>query len=43
MEIVAFGGSTTENKNVGTLGDLIKFLSVGGIATKGALSQLPEE
>ena len=39
----SFGGSTTENKNVGTLGDLIKFLSVGGIATKGALSQLPEE
>jgi len=33
----------SEPQNVGTLGDLIKFLSVGGIATKGALSQLPEE
>jgi hypothetical protein len=32
-----------EPENVGTLGDLIKFLSVSGIATKGALSQLPEE
>ena len=38
-----FAGTTADKVNVGTLGDLIKFLSVGGIATKGALSQFPEE
>ena len=28
---------------VGTLGDLIKILGVGGVAVKGALSNLPDD
>ena len=28
---------------VGTLGDLIKILGIGGVAVKGALSNLPDD
>ena len=38
LQIPSRGG-----RNIGTLGDLMKFLSIGGVTTTGALSQLPSD